>query len=201
MIFNSFPINLEKVSAFDRQYVSHTPQENPNLYQWRLTADCLARPSLYYQRQSVPRLDHEMLAWAEELWIIAQDIRQTQLRSAKCENPEIAWFRNSGSCMNYNTPCEYLGLCSGCETPDNGLWMRRETPHAELAVASEGDRWDVLTHSSIRTYQTCRRKAYYRYELRLQRLDEEERDALFYGSLIHSALEVWWSFYTKEEDV
>lgn len=95
--------------------------------------------------------------------------------------------------MNYGSPCEYLGLCSGVETPESNVWTRRNKPHNELGIESDDDRWSILSHSSIRTYATCRRKAYYKYELRLERVDEEEREALFYGHLMHQALNAWWS--------
>jgi len=182
-----------EVTQNDRQWLEYNDSETPHLYECRLTRDCLDRPEHYYQRRTVPRLDSEMLEWAEELWTIARDVRDTQLKADKLERPEVAWFRNSGACMNYGTPCEYLGLCAGYETADGGLWHVREKPHAELSVESEADRWDMLSHSSIQCYQTCRRKAYWKYERRLEKIDEEEKDALFYGSLIHDALEAWWT--------
>lgn len=184
-----------QITDTEREWALTTGRENESLYGKRLTADCLSRPTYYYQRRTVPRLDADILAWAEELWIIAKDIRETQLRADACERREMAWYRNSGACMNYGTPCEYLGLCSGVESPDSSLWVHREKPHEELNVESDESRWTVLSHSSIRCYQTCRRKAYYKYELRLERADDEEKDALFYGHLMHQALEAWWSHY------
>lgn len=185
------------VTDYDRGQIAADGRETVHLYEARLRHDCLDRPSHYFQRRKVPRLDDEMLLWAEELWVIAKDIRDTQRRAAKCEKFETAWFRNSGACMNYGTPCEYLGLCSGVEVPDNGMWTIREKPHEELTVDSDNSRWSILSHSSIRTYQTCRRKAYYRYELRLQRIDEDEREATFYGTLMHKALEAWWTCFLE----
>jgi hypothetical protein len=192
--YHGYPITVE-----DWEYVQVVGRENTHLYECRLTRDCLDRPLHYYQRRTVPRLDSEMLAWAEELWTVAKDIRETQIRANLCEKPETAWFRNSGACMNYGTPCEYLGLCSGSETPDNGMWDTRTRPHEELAVTSDETRWNVLTHSSIRCYATCRRKAYYRYELRLKRIDEEEKEATYYGSLIHVGLNAWWQTFLEDK--
>ena len=185
------------VTEDEYRWAQNAGRENDSLYEKRLTRDCLDRPSHYYQRRTIPRLDDDMLQWAEELWIIAKDIRDTQLRADKLEKRETAWFRNSGACMNYGTPCEYLGLCSGYEQSDSSQWTVRDKPHHELSVESKEDRWSVLSHSSIRCYQTCRRKAYYKYELRLEKADDEERDALFFGSMTHDALEAWWSFYLE----
>jgi len=48
---------------------------------------------------------------------------------------------------------------------------------------------DVLTNSRIRCFQTCRQKHYFQYELGIEKVDEEEREALFFGTVMHSALE------------
>lgn len=184
----------EEVSA-----AVETGRETPYLYGCRLLDDCTARPDYYYQRRMIYRLDRDLLEWAEELWSIKGDIAITQLQSMQSDRQQVCWPRNSGSCMNFGTPCEYLGLCSGYDTVDSDNWVRRVTPHHELDAQSDSKHWEVLTHSSVRTFQTCKRKAYYRYELRLDRADREPSAALYYGSLIHTALEAWWSFFLKEE--
>jgi CRISPR/Cas system-associated exonuclease Cas4 (RecB family) len=56
----------------------------------------------------------------------------------------------------------------------------------------EGDGRNVLTNSRIRCFQTCRRKHFYEYELGVERQDEEEREALYFGNLWHAALEAWF---------
>ncbi len=160
--------------------------ETPKLYSLRLLRDCLDNATKYYQRRPIPRLDGEILEFAKELWQVAQDIRQTELSNGH--------YRNSGACMNYGRPCEFLGICSGYDTPDSDKWRRRESAHPEVALGE-----DVLTHSRIRCYQTCRAKHNYKYNLRIERVDEDEAEALVFGQLLHKALEVYYEAHRREQ--
>lgn len=49
----------------------------------------------------------------------------------------------------------------------------------------------VLTNSELATFRRCPREHYYRY--RLLRRPLRTADALRFGTLIHKALEAWWS--------
>ena len=161
--------------------------ETPALYGLRLYRDTLDDPHRYYQRKPVPRLDGEILEWAGELWQVANDIRQTQLSGGH--------YRNSGACMNFGRPCDFLGICSGYDTPDSDKWRQRESAHPEVNLQS-----DVLTHSRIRCYQTCKRMHHYRYELRLERADDETAEALVFGQLLHRALEAYFTWMKGRQD-
>ncbi len=162
--------------------------ETPALYGLRLYRDCLDNPTKYYQRRPIPRLDGEILEWAEELWQVALDIRQTQLSGGH--------YRNSGACMNFGRPCDFLGICSGYDTPDSAKWRRRESAHPEVALGN-----DALTHSRIRCYQTCRRKHYYQYDLCIERADDETAEALVFGQVLHKALEAYFLFLQRAQQI
>ena len=154
------------------------------MYEARLIHDCtIERPERYFQRRSVPRLDSELLEYARELWEHGQEIlhaRNTQRHA-----------RNSGACMLYGSPCKFLGICSGRDNPESDKWRRKEQMHRELPEL-EGDGRDVITNSRVRCFQTCRRKHFYQYELGIERADEEEKEALVFGSVWHQAMEAWW---------
>src|SRR5437867_1704904 len=108
----------------------------------------------------------------------------------------IIWtpHRNSGACMMWGRPCEYLGLCSGYDTPDSDKWRTRDSAHPEVDLPA-----DVLTHSRIRCYQTCKRMHHYRYDLRLERPDDETAESLVFGQLLHRALESYYNALRKEQ--
>jgi hypothetical protein len=97
--------------------------------------------------------------------------------------------------MSYGTPCKFLGICSGHDTPESDRWTRKQQVHNELDLEVDGR--SVLTNSRIRCFQTCRRKHFYEYELGLSRVDEEEREALFFGGLWHATLDAWWSAVSR----
>lgn len=158
--------------------------ENAELFEARLIADIAERPDWYFQRRTIPRLDADLSEYAAELWETADEIRQVRLNGHN--------YRNPGACMVYNSPCEFLSLCSGHDSPDSDAWKKREAIHSELDLAGV-DQSGVLSYSRLQTFRTCRRKHYFRYELGIEP-NREEKENLFFGRLFHEALAAWWSF-------
>ncbi len=166
-------------------YLRESGRESHEMYEARLFTDCTAvRPEWYFQRRTTPRLDAEIHEYAMELWGHSQDIL-----IARREN---RWPRNSGACMLYKSPCNFLGICSGHDTPDSDNWTRKQNVHTELPILDGSDGRDLLTNSRIRCFQTCRRKHFYQYELGIERQNEEEREALLFGHIWHKALESYF---------
>jgi hypothetical protein len=171
--------------------VRETGRESLEMYEARLAWDCTSeRPQWYFQRRAVPRLDADLHEYAGELWMHSQDILY-----ARREN---RWPRNSGACMLYKSPCKFLGICSGYDSPDSDNWRVKKNVHKELPIL-QGDGRNVLTNSRIRCFQTCRRKHYYEFELGIDRQDDEEREALIFGTVWHLALESWFNANKVEE--
>jgi hypothetical protein len=180
-------------SEASREAVVHDDRETLELYTARLIHDCTSeRPEWYFQRRPVPRLDSEIFEYARELWSHGQDLIATRANDRHT--------RNSGACMMYGSPCQFLGICSGYDTPDSDKWQPKKDIHPELD-GQLGNGLDVLTNSRIRCYQTCKRKHYYQYELGIERVDAEEKDVLYFGTLLHTALEAWWKTLLPEEEI
>ena len=178
------PATLQALQAEER--------ETLEMYEARLVHDCVKeRPQYYFQRRVVPRLDAELIEYARELWGHGQEILHARKTNRHA--------RNSGACMLYGTPCKFLGICSGHDTPDSDKWARKAQVHAELEL--DGDGRDVITNSRIRCFQTCRRKHYYDFEMGIVRHDEEDREALLFGTIWHLALEAWWSTFLPKEPI
>lgn len=166
-------------------------RETPEMYEARLTHDCTnERPDWYFQRRPVPRLDGDLLEQAQELWDYSQEIILARRHNRH--------GKNDGACMAYNSPCRYLGICSGYDTPESDAWQRKANVHGELPEL-EGDGRDVLTYSRLRCFKTCRRKHFYQYELGIEKQDEEEREALVFGHVWHEGLRGWWSYLMENE--
>jgi hypothetical protein len=174
--------DIDRLRAGDKQ-------ESLAMYTCRLADDCThQRPSRYFQRRAVPRLDHQLAEHAAEVWDLGQEMINARSNDR--------WPRNSGACMNYNSPCKYLGICSGQDSPDSERWQIKQAVHAELPMLN-GDGRDVLTFSRLKTFQTCRKKHFYAYELGIERIDEEEKEALYFGTLLHHAHEAWFNHQPK----
>lgn len=182
-VYCGFKVDEHDIAEAD----GNTFSETPKLYGLRLLRDALDNPPKYFQRRPVPRLDNEILEWAKELWQVSQDIRQTEISGGH--------YRNSGACMNYGRPCDFLGICSGYDTPDSDKWRRRDQAHPEVDLPD-----DALTHSRIRCYQTCKRMHHYKYGLRLERADDETAEALLFGQLLHRALEAYYLALKGQQD-
>lgn len=174
-----------RVSEHDRTCLAGVDEcETPAMYEARLVADIAETPERYFQRRSVPRLDGELVEYAQETSDVAQEIRLARLTGRN--------YRSSGACIQYSSPCEFLGICSGYDTPDSERWRKAENVHDELPIVGGKN---VLTNSRIRCFQACRKKHLYRYEMGLRRADAEEREALWFGTVMHAALEAWWRFF------
>ena len=165
-----------------------TLAETPALYYCRLARDTLAQPDKYYQRRIIPRLREDLIDFAHELWDVSHDIRETSKNGRH--------YRNSGACMPFGTPCEYISICAGESDPDGDQWKQRKHVHTELG---DGFGASVLTNSRIKTYQTCRRKHYFRYLRAIEKVDGETKEALYFGSMWHVAQEHWWNYFLDEE--
>jgi hypothetical protein len=174
-----------------RQKIGESLQQ----YEERLTDDCVnVRPDFYFQRQIAPQLEDSVLEYAKDLPVIAGDIRDSRKRLARMRvaDPEALPPKSTGACFLYNTQCKFFGLCAKTDSLDN--WVAKDKKHAELPDHVPGD---LLTHSRIRCLQACERKHYYEYELGIKRPDEEDADALRFGTLWHLALEHWLGAQTE----
>ena len=167
------------------RYLRENLHEDGVLYSARLAHLCgTEEPKRYFARRSVPRMDSELREWAIELWGHSQDVLY-----ARRDN---RWPKNAKACIAYSRPCMYLGICSGYDTPNSDKWIKKQQVHNELTII-ESDGRGVLTNSRIGVFQLCRKKHYYQYELGIERLDEEEAEALYFGSLWHLAQAAWWT--------
>jgi len=177
----------------DRWYADPDARETPRMYAARLASDCSnERPQWYFQRRTIPRLDGEVMDYARDQWDIGQDIIH-----ARAEN---RWPRNSGACLLYHSPCKYLGICSGHDTVDSENWAKKDFVHIELPELNQsGNGSNILTNSGMREFQTCKRKYYYDKELGIDRVDAEERESLFFGSLFHAASEQFFLQLMKDQ--
>jgi hypothetical protein len=166
-------------------------RETLDMYEARVAYDATeVRSQWYFQRRQVARLDSQLIEVAAESWEIGQAMLEERKRSRH--------VRNAGACMNYGSPCKFLGICSGYDEPDSDNWTRKKQVHVELPQLP-GDGKQFLTVSRIKSFQTCKRKHYYEYELGIERTDAAERETLQFGIIWHLALEAW--FNAKKAEV
>lgn len=163
--------------------------ETHRLYEARLAEDCsTVRPDWYFRQRTIPRLDGDLIEYAQEVWEHAEEIR---IAIAAGRHP-----RSSGACIQYHQPCRFLGICSGYDSPDSSKWRRKPWVHPELPVLDNDGR-QYLTNSRIRNFQSCRRRHQYDYLIGIER--DEDRDALIFGTVWHAGMEAWWGWYRDRQ--
>lgn len=171
--------NMAEVAKFEQDF-----RETDLMYMARLVQDCTHdRPDFYFQRKSVPHLESEIRAHALDLWDHAQSILNMRQNDR--------YPRISAACMLHNSACTYLGLCSGHDTQDSGKWAKREFVHPELVQIGDGRGTDIITNSRVQSL-ICPQKHYLKYELGLERIDDEEREVIYFGNLAHEGLQRYY---------
>jgi hypothetical protein len=162
--------------------------EDDELFSFRLLADAIQNPANYYQRKQIVRTRQDLAEYAQELYQIGGQIRESKQSGVH--------FRNSSACTQFGSTCEYLPLCCGYDSFGSDSWQRRKRAHAELGDSTNDlpDREIVVTGSRLKTFLACRRKDHYRYGLRIEKADGEISEALSFGAAFHEALAAWWSY-------
>jgi len=111
----------------EKGYVVQTRPETVLEYGDRLANDIRERPEFYFARVEIPRLEHELAEMRNEIWQVAQQIRDAEKHGYH--------FRNSSSCKA-PYKCEFLEVCtSGTDLTEGSLpegFERIENVNPEL---------------------------------------------------------------------
>ena len=155
-----------------------TQKETPETFKDRLIADIEGRPDFYFQQFQVQR-------WDSDIALTQADIWQCHKMLMTCRWDAI-WPRYTCACNNIYGTCQFLPVCAD----DNELTRQafqkrqaREFDSPELAISEKRRE----SNSSLNTYRTCPKLYYWKY---IENLETTERkEALFFGSTMHDALD------------
>lgn len=119
------PVESRKYTKAGLLYANQREHdETPEEYRLRLREDINERPSRYFARGDVVRLEQDTKEHAFDTW------QQSRL----LKNAELASFapRNPDACTQFGA-CPYLPVCSGeASIEDETLYRTAETAHEEL---------------------------------------------------------------------
>lgn len=165
-------------------------RENMEMYFIRLLKHIMENRGKYFQRRSLALTTDELEQYNKSLWQVSEDMTRTMKRTEKTGSTPY----NPSGCMMWNTPCQYLGICSMHDDPSSENWHHVGDVHPELdgEASAEGSR-HLLTNSRAKCFQLCPTKHHYRYVMGLERVREEEKPALFFGNMWHNAMDAWWA--------
>jgi CRISPR/Cas system-associated exonuclease Cas4 (RecB family) len=153
-----------------------TPEEYGSTLRDRITDN----PQYFFARRIIPRTEIELREATKDRLAVALQIEQ----SIKSDS----WPRSANACFDFGNQCDYFDICTGAGSFDDSF-EKQNTQHSELSNVKH--RLPLVTNSSIGTYQTCQRKYYYAYHIGIRK--RAVSDALRFGTMMHSALEIWWS--------
>lgn len=107
-------------------YTLLSRRETPAEYGERLRQDIAERPTFYFARQEIPRIDADLEDFDRELWQLQQQLRESQ-KSGR-------WFRNASACLGFGR-CQYFELCTNGYQPGGNVpdgFTRVDNVHPEL---------------------------------------------------------------------
>lgn len=106
--------------------------ETPQEFLERIATAIAEEPEGYFARIEVVRMQEEEREAAFDLW-------QTGIQIRESRNANM-WPRNPQSCKQYGRGCDFLPVCVGQASLDDGTRYRRaERPHEELEEAEENE--------------------------------------------------------------
>lgn len=177
------PEESRKYTKDGRLYAAQrAADETSEEFRIRLRENIAESPDKYYGRGHIPRLEEDERDAAYDAWQTAKNIREAELSSR--------WPRNPDACVRFGRTCDFFPVCTReSSVMDGTRFVKKADAHVELSGDGKR-RLPLVTTSSMRTFRRCAR------EYKLSYVDNftsvEHADALRFGTLFHTALEVWW---------
>jgi len=154
-------------------------KEDDGLYGMRVAHEVSSDPEKYFfQYATTGRTKEQLVDTMGQLAHICLDIEYAEA--------DGSWYQNTSNCLSYGSVCEYFDLCMGISQPDDpAKWQPRK------GTGLSGNR--TLSHSRATCWQSCRRKAYWRYREKIEPI-KPDSPALRFGRVFHLAQEAYWNW-------
>lgn len=160
--------------------VEYGDKETPKLYGQRVLAAYTSDPAKYFHRRKIVRTDAEVIEQAKWLDTVTKDM-------SSCVRSDLPIYQNPHACKRFGTMCDFHKICSGvCEKGDTSQYQQRKKADDDRKLAN-----DAISNSQIGTFLSCRKEWEFRYQDKIERTHGEYRDALHFGSLVHTAIEMF----------
>lgn len=108
-------------------FVVKTRPETLEEFQARVAEAVASAPEKYFGRADVHRLEGDMAGALQDVWQLAQSLREEESAGRFPRNPD--------ACSNYGRECPFFGVCAGeASLDDSSLYSRSDEVHPELAA-------------------------------------------------------------------
>lgn len=155
-----------------------TQKETPETFKTRLIADIESRPDFYFTQFQVQRWDCDIAQTQADIW-------QAHKTLMTCHRDAI-WPRYTCACNNMYGTCQFLGLCADDNELTRQAFQKRPSREFDSPEIGTSEKRRE-SNSSLNTYRTCPRLYYWKYIENLETI--ERKEALFFGSTMHDALD------------
>ena len=119
------PQDKQKYTKDGRLYAAQrATDETLDKYRERLIADIANRPSFYFVRAEVVRLESEEVAAAKDAWLTAQFIHVARRLNS--------WPRNTDACERFRKLCQFWPVCTGSASIEDSTRYTFVGAHREL---------------------------------------------------------------------
>lgn len=106
--------------------------ETTSEYQERIADAMAEKPSEYFQRIEVPRLERDQAVYEWNVWHWSEAMRNSAESGIAPQNPD--------ACFRYGSPCEFWGVCTGTESlEDFNIFKKLSDVHPELEREDENE--------------------------------------------------------------
>lgn len=158
--------------------IKMTQKETPEMYFERLAGDIASRPEWYFVQFQVQRWDSDIVQTQADIW-------QCHKTLMVCHRDKI-WPRYTCACNGMYGTCSFLPLCADDNELTRQSFQIRDLREFDSPEIGQSEKRRE-SNSSLNTFRTCPRKYFYSYIENLEKL--ERKEALFVGTLMHSALD------------
>lgn len=155
-------------------------KESIQEFEERVLGIYLENPEVKFMRPKVQINKSNVANHVQDLYDCAMEMKSME----NVEHPR----RNANACVMGRYSCEYLDLCEGDSSEDDGTWMWVERIHPELELPPGVNHKRVITYSSSKRFDTCRLQ-YRRKQQGLVKIGKKLEAPLYDGSAGHLALE------------
>lgn len=111
-----------------RRLVANTRRLQPETddeFRLRIRATIADKPDYYFRRAEVVRREDELKEFAMDTWMQAWTMRESERHGLAPRNPD--------ACIQYNRPCDYFDVCTGCASVDDERLYAIRPQNPELA--------------------------------------------------------------------
>lgn len=158
--------------------VAEDKQESPVQYGVRCLQWYLENTDAKFFRRTYTRNEQELIDHIDN---VQSRVERNKSWESDFKGFNILPVKHLEKCKRYGNMCEYHAICSGAD-PEKKQYRPKEAPKDRVKL-------DGFSVSKLRCSDNCPREYHYKYIEKIEPIIQPPREALDFGSLVHSGFE------------